>query len=694
MLLDLSLALLLAAAPQVAPEPTAAQLESAAKQRPAVTPGAALGARALAPPADPLAAATDVVHYRLDLEIDPGAHRLTGSNEMTVRCVAPVATFRFRLDALFTIGTITVDGNNASWRRLDSETVEVTLDRARAAGETFVLAVPYDGFPTSAYGSIIFGAHSGQPIAYTLSEPWFAYTWWPAKDDNSDKATADLYFTVPAGIVVASNGRLVAVEQASGGRSRYHWATSYDTAPYLISFSATNYAQVHDSATVEGAEMPVDLFLYPESNTPANRYVWQAATTMIEVFSTLFGPYPFAAEKYGIYQWPVSGGMEHQTITGQGSFLTYLTAHELAHQWWGDLVTCATWHDIWLNEGFATYAEALWYEHEPGAGGALALRSAMEQRVPSSVAGTVYCFDDSDVNRIFSRDFSYLKAGWVLHMLRHVIGDDAFFATLAAWRAQYAFAAATTADFQRVAENVSGRTLGWFFQEWIYSSGAPAYRWAWRSVSAAGRDWVELELQQVQSSSYPIFAMPLDVTVTTSGAATQRLVAWNDAGSEHLLLPADGAPAQVALDPDHWVLRTSVQQASFTAGPPKVVATTPGPGSLLAARSTTVVDVVFQEDVVAPAASFSLTGAHAGQVPVVLTYDPGTFTAHLVAAAPLAPDDYTLTVGDGVTSTAGVALDGEVTGNTLPSGDGVPGGAAVVHFTVGRSPRRHLAAQQ
>ncbi len=674
------------------PAPPRQHIESGAKARPGLAAArpARLPAGALAPTADPLAAATDVLHYRLDLQIDPSAHRLTGSNEITVRCVAAAAAFRFRLDDLFTIGAVTVDGQAATWQRIDGETVEVALGRQRATGETFVLVVPYDGFPTSQYGSMVFTAHAGQPIAYTLSEPWYAYTWWPAKDDNGDKATADLYYTVPAGMVVAANGRLVAVEPAGGGRRRYHWATAYETAPYLISFAATNYAQEHGSATVAGAVMPVDLFLYPESDTAANRSVWLAAATMIEVFGTLFGPYPFAAEKYGIYQWPVGGGMEHQTITGQGSFLEYLTAHELAHQWWGDLVTCATWHDIWLNEGFATYAQALWSEHKPGSTGAADLRQTMEQLQPSQVAGTVYCFDDTSPSRIFSSDYSYLKAGWVLHMLRHVVGDDAFFAVLAAWRAEFAFSAATTADFQRVAERVSGRALDWFFQEWVYSGGAPAYRYGWRAVEAAGRHYLELNLQQSQLSSYPTFAMPVDVSAVAGGGASQRLLAWNDARNEHLLLPVSDAPTRVTLDPDHWILRTALQQTTFIQGPPKLVATTPAPGSLAAPGSVTEVDVTFHEDVVAESDRFALTGSRTGAVPVTFAYDTATFTARLTAAAPLASDVYTLTVSDTLTSTAGVPLDGEVAGNALPSGDGLPGGAAVIHFTVGRPPRRHL----
>jgi aminopeptidase N len=649
--------------------------------------GGAPAIRLLSPPADPTAAATDVLHYRLDLTIDPTAHRLTGSNTMTVRCVSAAASFRFRLDDLFTIGAVTVDGSPAAWRRVDTETVEVTLTPARAAGDTFVLVVPYDGFPTSQYGSIVFSAHSFQPVVYTLSEPWYAYTWWPAKDDIVDKATADLLFTVPNGLTVASNGVLVASDPVSGNRRRFHWRTGYQTAPYLFSFAATNYSAVNASAVIAGATMPVSLFIYPEHDVPANRNEWLRAVDMLSAFGDLFGPYPFAAEKYGIYQFPPGGGMEHQTITGQGSFLEYLTAHELAHQWWGDLVTCATWHDIWLNEGFATYAEALWFESKPG-GGQAALRQRMEERHPADVSGTVYCYDDSSASRIFSGNLSYRKAGWVLHMLRRVVGDEAFFATLAAWRDEFAFATATTADFQRVVETVSGRDLERFFRQWVFEGGAPTYRYAWRPVTAAGARYVELFLEQIQSAAYPTFVMPVDVRVT-GGGASETVVAWSDARAEHLLLPVGRDATGVELDPDHWILREGRVASSFVPGPPKIVAIVPAPGSLSAPGTVTRVGVTFHDDVVAPAAAFSLAGARTGSVPFSVAYDAASRTVSL-ATPPLPADTYTLTVADTVTSTGGIALDGEVAPAAVPSGDGLPGGTFVTGFTVGRSPRPRL----
>jgi len=668
------------------PAAPADHAEACSKARAALPRRIAAGAavRALTPPDDPLWAATDVQHYRLELTVDPATHRLTGTLTATVRCVTDTAAFRFRLDDLFALGTTTVDGQPAAWSRIDPETVEVSLGAARQAGETFELAIPYDGFPTSQYGSIVFTSHNFQPIVYTLSQPWFAYTWWPAKDDIADKATVELLVNVPSTMVVASNGRLVGTSSAGGSRT-FHWRTSYATAPYLVAFAATNYSTVETTTTIAGLTMPLNLYLYPEHDTPGNRSVWLQAVDMLGVFGALFGPYPFAEEKYGIYQFPPAGGMEHQTITGQGSFLEYLTAHELAHQWWGDLVTCATWRDIWLNEGFATYAEALWYEHKPGSPGEAWLHEAMELRMPASTDGTVYCYDDGSVSRIFSGSLSYRKAAWVLHMLRHLIGDDAFFATLTAWRAGYAFATATTADFQRTVEEASGQDLDWFFQQWVYGPGAPAYRYGWRPVAAAGRHYVEVLLEQVQSSSLPVFDMPVDIEVSAAGG-DRTVVAHNHAREQYLLLPTDAAPDGVAVDPRRWVLRTALFASAFLPGPPRVVAAAPGPGSTAAPGTVQRVEVTFHDDVVAGPAAFTLTGARHGTLATAMEYDAASRTATL-AVAPLAPDSYTLTVSDAVTSLAGVPLDGEILGDALPSGNGVAGGDAVLSFEVARAPR-------
>jgi len=640
---------------------------------------------------------TDVLHYDLDLEIDPVTESLSGSNIMTVRSLIDGLTqFCFQLDDNFAITSLMVNGNSVSWVHPDGVNVDVTLDRTYNAGEEFDLYVAYNGYPAQGlgFGSIMFRTRSGAYEVWTLSEPWYSYTWWPCKDANTDKASAALAFTVPDTLVVASNGVLQGVDVVGVDQLRYRWETNYPTAPYLYCFGATNYDTFGDVWTYQDVSMPLAFYIYPESNTPSNRAAWLATAGMLTVYSDLFGVYPFANEKYGICHVGFGGGMEHQTLTSQGGFGESLTAHELAHQWWGDNVTCATWHDIWLNEGFATYSEALWFENKPG-GSEAALHAWMVNRRPSNVNGSVYCYDILNLGRIFSSNFSYRKGAWVLHMLRHMLGDETFFEVLAAYRAAFEGGAATTEDFRAVAESVSGRDLSWFFSEWVYDVGAPAYTYGWREYLIDGRHYVEFYIEQVQTSPYPVFTMPVDMLVSFGGGVgsggTETHTVWNDAAAEHVLVEVDDSPVtDVDLDPKPWILWTQAHTVSFVEGPPKIVSADPLPGGAVVAGQTASIEIVFHKDVVVDSADLTLVGESAGTVASTFAYDAVRHAVTLTPVAPLEVDDYTLTVADSVVDVAAsLALDGELVhpegGEALPSGDGLPGGPAVVSFSVVRA---------
>jgi aminopeptidase N len=693
-------ATLAAAADPPAPEPAdASGLCARAKAAIARATESTGGAPAAKSSDDPRALETDVLHYRLELDVDPPRRFLEGANTMTVACaVDDVTAFRFWLHPALNVTALTVDGEAAAWRRLDERVLEAELGRDCDLGERFELRVAYRGFPvTAGLSSIVFASQGGWPVVATLSEPWFASTWWPVKEDSRDKATGELSITVPEELSVVANGVLRDVEPVAGGRRRFHWATDYPTSPYLFAFAATRFSSYSSSFLHEGGEMPVELHLYPASDTEDNRERWESVLAMLDIFGDLFGPYPFLAEKYAIYEFPWHGGMEHQTATGQGggnAFAESLSAHELAHQWWGDLVTCATWSDIWLNEGFATYAEALWSERGAGAHGASALRSAMAARRPSNLEGTVYIASPTDVQRIFSHDLSYRKGAWVLHMLRGVLGSEAFFDLLAAYRERFAYGSATTADFQGVAEEVAGRDLGWFFAEWVYGGGAPAYRSGWREHEIAGRRYLEISLEQTQPD--PAFTMPLELEILAGGRPL-RTTLWNHGRLQHFLLPVPAPVDAVAVDPDDRILTRSVLDAAFVDGPPKVVAAAPAPGSLLRAGDPLSLAIAFHEDVVIGVADVRLLRADGVAVALDVSYDPASFTATVTSLHPLSGGRHELLLGDTVVdASGGLALDGEMVdaaGQTLlPSGDGLPGGAAVIGFEVlgSRRPSQRL----
>ena len=652
---------------------------------------------------------TDVLHYDLDIEltsINPATNScfIDGSNTMTVRSKSPGLTeFRFRLRSQYTIFGATINGGTpVSVTTESSTTRRVTLDRAYGVDEEFTLTIPYSGGSVSAFfGSFEVDTHSGSiPVVSSLSEPYYAYTWWPVKDgdvglpgDNSDKSTADVSVTVPGSMTVVSNGVLLGTQTLSGGRKRFDWSTNYPIAPYLIAISTTQYNTWTQTYVYDGGTMPVEFYLYPSNDTPSNRTAYELSLTMLDVLGDLYGPYPFLDEKYAIYNFPFSGGMEHQTCTGQSSAGETLTAHELAHQWWGDAVTCETWSDIWLNEGFATYSECLWLEYKTGVPNFTSYKACINSRKPSSVGDSVWIppAQTADPFRIFSGTYSYNKGAWVLHQLRHIVGDAVFFDILAAHRAAHEDGAATTAEFAAVASSTAGQDLSWFFNQCVYAIGAPAYQFGWQSTTAGGQNYLLLRIAQTQIPSYPnVFTMPVDVRATIGGSP-QTLTVWNDAHTEWFVVPVPGPVTTLAFDPDEWILRTAATNVAYAAGPPKLVGAAPAPGEELDYESgTNQVSLTFHTPVNLTASDVLIEGDLHGPVAFTVASAPGANPVVLQLAAPLEADAYTVTIQDAVTAlNSGMALDGEMTDpqslGSLPSGNGLAGGDAVYSFTVVRA---------
>lgn len=650
------------------------------------------------------ATATDVLHNKIDFEIIPSTDVIQCSNVMTIKSLTPGLTqFTFRLRSNFTITQLLVNGSTpVTHTSVGTYGRQVTLDRPYNVGEVFTLTIAYNGVAMSrGFGSIEFTSQGGQPLVHSLSEAYYAATWWPAKDgdvfepgDNSDKATLELAITAPGTMRTVCNGLLQGVDTLTGNRKKYRWKSDYPTATYLVAFSSTNYntwTQTY-SYPLEGGgtgTMPVEFNIFPSDDSASNRQAWERSIAMLGTFGQWYGLYPFINEKYGIYQFSFGGGMEHQTNTGQGGFGESLTAHELAHQWWGDNVTCKTWNHIWLNEGFATYSEALWQEKKAGSSGFEALRSAMLNRLPDDMTGPVYVDDTSDMNRIFSTNWSYMKGGWVLHMLRGVVGDEAFFDILATYRNAYEGSAATTEDFRDVASSVSGQDLATYFQQWIYGTGAPTYRYGFQNVTIDGQPYLRLRLRQIQGSSQGVggvFSMPVEVRVNYAGG-NQTYRINNDARTEWFLLPIPAAATSITLDPRDYILNTGKASETYASGPPKILTTAPLPGSLTSFdASPTAVTVQFSDNVAAGATRFTVTGP-SGSVPFTYAYDSTNWRVTLDFAEGLPSGEYTVTASDLITLSGGsTRLDGEMpdpdSASSLPSGDGVAGGSATWMFTV------------
>ncbi len=491
----------------------------------------------------------DQTYYDLDLTIDPSVPAITAATVTMQATVldGPLSELELDFADNMSISSVTAGGSPAVISRLD-DILTVTLDRAYAGDEEIEIVVEYSGTPTG--GAFFFQNAGGAPLIWTLSQPYGARTWWPCKDYPYDKVeSADIRISVPTGNKIASNGSLVS-ESDNGTTSFAHWHEEYPIATYLIHLGIHPYTLTTDTyMTLGGSTMDLLFYDVPSevgNNAPINALV----DDMLAAFEGLFGEYPYPNEKYGHNQFLFGGGMEHQTCSSMGVYFESIAAHEAGHQWFGDYITCKTYNHVWLNEGFATYCEALWLEEAYGPEAYLADMLAGQYFGD----GTVYVPDLNDTGRIFSSGLSYNKGAWVLHMLRHVVGDATFFQILTQYQSDFAFSAADTEDFQAVCESVSGMDLDAFFTQWIYGEGFPIYTYDWEEIvpASGGGTSIQLDIEQLQDGQ--IFSMPIDVVVTTA-SGEETLVVNNTLASESFILPVSDTPLSVALDPNNWILR-------------------------------------------------------------------------------------------------------------------------------------------
>ncbi len=511
----------------------------------------------------------DVVHYEIDLDVDPTTATIEGTVlvEALVLETSPSSVTLDLVDSL-AVTAVREAGSVVTFTHVN-DLVIVDIEGSYQPGDTIRLSIDYKGNPTAvndelrltAFTFDTHGPHDA-PSIYTLSEPFFARAWWPCKDVPSDKATVRLRISVPDTLLVASNGTLEAEEVLAGNRKRFVWFESYPIATYLVSLAISDYRVFEDYYRYgELDSMVVRYFVYPEDLDDATED-WSVTVPMIDFYSGLFGQYPFTREKYGMAEFGWGGAMEHQTCTSMSAGMIngrhsydWVVAHELSHQWWGDMITPGDWKDIWLNEGFATYCEALWFEHEGGFPDYLDW--IRRHRTSFGFRGTLY---DPDV--MFGTTV-YWKGMWVLHMLRGVMGDSAFLDALRAYAAdpEFAYGNATGRDFQRVCETAYGSGLRWFFDEWVYGTGEPTYEYYWSEDASVPGGPLDVTIRQVQSGT--VFEMPVELRfAVVSGDTTvdTTVTVWNEMAVEHYRFHFGNRVAGVSLDPDDWILKNAIER--------------------------------------------------------------------------------------------------------------------------------------
>jgi aminopeptidase N len=495
----------------------------------------------------------DILHYDIYLDLHPEDQMLKGH---------VIITGKLKDKDLHAIDLNFYDNMKISELLLNNKTAEYENTGSRLSiktnsplPDTFRIEIKYEGKPArEGFGSFTFGKKYGNWVVYNLSEPNYASTWIPCNDMPSDKALLDIYLTNDTAYVSASNG-ILADKTTLGARRTYHWKTLYPISTYLICLYSSVYSEFSDTYVSQDKQdtMPIQYYAFPQDEENA-KIDFGGHAGMIDFFSRTFGEYPFINEKYGVaeFLWQI-GAMEHQTLTGIGSnfvsgkrFFTDVYVHELAHQWFGDAVGPATWKDVWLNEGFATYCEALYVEHLAGA---KALRSSMLSKFDESFSGTVY----NPANDLFS-SVVYDKGAWVLHMLRWEIGDDAFFKCLRNYYEKYKYNNATTDDFKKICEATSGKNLDQFFKQWIYKgNNVPRVDYRWKVNENSGKYNVILNLEQTETG-YSDYDLPIELQFKSEGDKTvmEKIRLKEITQEYHFKL--DFNPVEVVPDPENRLL--------------------------------------------------------------------------------------------------------------------------------------------
>ena len=357
------------------------------------------------------------------------------------------------------VSSVKQNGNNVAFTHSNTNELIITLQSTLLTGNSSAVEINYSGAPPSNNsGYFAQTTHNGSPIIWTLSEPFGARDWWPCKQDLNDKVNSiDVYITAPSQYIAVSNGVETTAPVISGANKTTHFHHGYPIPAYLVAIAVSNYSVYNQTGGTAPNQYPIINYIYPEDLTTYQPQLDQTPA-ILDLYENLFEVYPFHTEKYGHAQFGGGGGMEHTTVSFMDGFSRGLIAHEMAHQWFGDKVTCGTWNDIWLNEGFATYLATLVIENFDGLAAFVAEKQSMIDYITSSPNGNVYLTDvqATNVNRIFNSRLSYDKGAMVLEMLRFKMGDVAFFQALKNYLADtnLAFKYAATSDLKAHLEAV------------------------------------------------------------------------------------------------------------------------------------------------------------------------------------------------------------------------------------------------
>jgi aminopeptidase N len=518
----------------------------------------------------------DVQHYDLAIRFNIIKQSFIGSVKIQAIILEPISTFVLSAsNETLTIDSVTYKNKRV---RFDHREGHVFVNLAEYVEEKSEIEVKVYYRGVSKFqgqyegGGVTMSIVRGLGRIATTSQPNFARTWWVCKDSPGDKATATISITVPSNLTAVSNGLLLSTER-SVNTTTYRWGTQYPIATYLVAITAAKYKHYTEQYTgANGQKMKVFYYIFPEDFEKA-KIDFENVRGMLRYFAATFCEYPFINEKFGFVE--VSGNMtmENQTIcsiderllTGDKQFESTVL-HEVAHQWWGNLITPMSWQHTWLNEGFATYAEALYIEHTRG-------QQAYHQYMNQLMAvkqghynGSVFGRSDT----VFWDSFSprvYYKGAIVLHMLRGVVGDSAFFSIVKNYlnNPKLRYGNAQTEDFIVECEKVTKRSMKWFFDQWVYayteSIDRPEYEYSWNESSVSSEHSILLAIEQ-KTASQQLYRMPMKVYVTTSEAEYIFSVV-DSLPFQQFRFSVANKPTSIEVDKKDWIFKIMTKKGSY-----------------------------------------------------------------------------------------------------------------------------------
>ncbi|WP_240612553.1 M1 family aminopeptidase [Brumimicrobium salinarum] len=502
----------------------------------------------------------DVHFYDLNLKMDNLSTDIEGVVEIHGKATSTTDSLLIELHEDLTINNILLNSISTPFRRSNNL---IKIPAGLTSGQSFILSIDYEGTPPSS-SSTPFGGSGmsnaststwNNQVTWSLSEPFSAYEWFPCKQDLRDKAdSVAVKLTVPNNCKAGSNGILENVVDLGNGTSRYEWFHRHPIAYYLISVAIGEYDEykiyAHPSNSQDSILIQNYIYNHPSYLSTFKSEIDETVDFM-ELFATLYGKYPFDDEKYGHCIAPLGGGMEHQTMTTQGTFEKNLTAHELAHQWWGNSVTCASWADIWINEGFASYSSYLMLEYlYPNE--AFPEMMNIHNNVMSYSYGSIWKVDSLNESSIFDGRLTYDKGAAFVHTLRFMMNDDTlFYQTLKQFLSDFKDSTATGLDFRDYLNAASNVNFDQAFDEWYFGEGYPVYNLTYNNV---GND-LHFKVSHVSVSSTPTFTNPLEIRFSRlyKPDTTIRININTNAETYHIP-DFNGTANAVEIDPNNWII--------------------------------------------------------------------------------------------------------------------------------------------